>query len=238
MCRKTCECSTAQCHPQTGACNDDSTLPLNATHAIIQTLNSTIANITNNLDRLVKNIVNIAPTSTAIPVLGNLENNPQVIVIKQQEVTPATPHIILHQPVGTQLLDNAAANSEVIHVITAWPSSNNGSSNLDLAAFGGIKTDIITEAPSAAEHDANLLTTLLIILLIIMIAVSMSSLYLYKRYQWQKRRIEAALAAQNAGVHQNSIEVATIEGAKKFGAKPLPDLPGIAQMVCNKIEGM
>ncbi|XP_023158918.1 uncharacterized protein LOC101460725 isoform X1 [Ceratitis capitata] len=269
MCHKECACADKRCHPQTGACIGNTAIAVlpNATHAMIQTLNSTIANITHKLDRIAKKIVTIA-TSTIVP--PHLTGAPEVIVIKQED--QQTPKIIVHQPgvAGGFLGDLHAAGGktpEVIHVITApvaggdWSAHANGTligaahdAKLSLAGIGGIaelptQTYAPTATPSAAEHDANLLSTLLVILLIIVIAIGMSWLYIYRRYHWQKQRVEAALAARNAsfggtastelgvGGASNTLDAQAMTGVggKSF-LKPLPDLPAFTQMVRNKIE--
>lgn len=292
MCRKKCECysknnSNNQCHQQTGECLTPEASPKdketqqnsadNATHAMIQTLNSTIANITHNLDRIAKNIVHIATTPSPptdavtflLPDLGDITTAhpvPEVIVIKQHAgESQHTPKIILHQP-GTGLLENlhAAANTpEVIHVITNWQHQNGSAAGaaptLDLASIGGAGGIIHTIAPphnsnaTVAEHDSNLLSTLLIILLMIMIAIAIGFLYVYRRYHLQRQRVEAALAERSTslGNRQQPPEVITStignvcmggvgagESLGKSFLKPLPDLPAFTQMVCNKIEGM
>ncbi|XP_054743213.1 uncharacterized protein LOC129247877 [Anastrepha obliqua] len=267
MCHKECECADKRCHPQTGACGDVASAVMpNVTHVMIQTLNSTIANITHKLDRIAKKIVTIA-TSTTVP--PHLTAAPEVIVIKQED--QHAPKIIVHQPgvAGGLLGDLHGAvgkTPEVIHVITAaaagadWPMHPNGSlmgaahdAKLSLAGIGGMAelpmhTLAPTPTPTAAEHDANLLSTLLIILLIIIIAIGISWLYIYRRYHWQKQRAEAALAARNASFGGQSAEMGVGSGSAgdatamagvggKSFLKPLPDLPAFTQMVRNKIEG-
>uniref|UniRef100_A0A0A1WST4 Multiple epidermal growth factor-like domains protein 10 n=1 Tax=Zeugodacus cucurbitae TaxID=28588 RepID=A0A0A1WST4_ZEUCU len=263
MCHKECACAVKRCHPQTGACGDavDTVMP-NVTHVMIQTLNSTIANITHKLDRIANKIVTIA-TSTVVP--PQLTAAPEVIVIKQED--QHTPKIIVHQPglSGGLLGDLHTAGGktpEVIHVITAagadWPPTHaNGSmiggahdAKLSLAGIGGgIESPAHTLAPTAAEHDANLLSTLLVLLLIIVVAIGGSWLYIYRRYHLQKQRVEAALAARNASFGAPTAELgggsggtvdATVMsgvGGKSF-LKPLPDLPAFTQMVRHKIEGI
>lgn len=217
MCRKACECDSKLCHPQTGACDNPSAVAPNATHAMIATLNSTIVNITHNLDRIAKNIVTIAtttesPTNFALPpqILGltTAKTIPEVIVIKQEE-TPHTPKIILHQP-GEDLLENlhtAAKTPEVIHVITSWPHQNASDTEekINLAGFGGHSSKNKEESSKSSDnhnsdHENNLLTTLLVILLIIMVAIGIGFLYVYRRYHLQKAQVEAALAARNVSL--------------------------------------
>lgn len=264
MCHKECACANKRCHPQTGACSDAvaPVLP-NVTHVMIQTLNSTIANITHKLDRIANKIVTIA-TSTFVP--PHLTAAPEVIVIKQED--QHTPKIIVHQPglSGGLLSDLHTAGGktpEVIHVITAagadWATQVNGSmmgvahdAKLSLAGIGGAidpPAHTLAPTPTTAEHDANLLSILLILLLIIVVAIGISWLYIYRRYHWQKQRVEAALAARHASFGGPSAELgggsgSTVDatvmagvGGKSF-IKPLPDLPAFTQMVRNKIEGM
>ncbi|XP_011212229.4 uncharacterized protein LOC105232283 isoform X1 [Bactrocera dorsalis] len=262
MCHKACDCVEKRCHPQTGACGDALTPVMpNVTHVMIQTLNSTIVNITHKLDRIANKIVTIA-TSTLVP--PQLTAAPEVIVIKQED--QHTPKIIVHQPglSGGLLSDLHTAGGktpEVIHVITAagadWPTHANGSmigaaqdAKLSLAGIGGViesPAHTLAPTPTAAEHDANLLSTLLVLLLIIVVAIGISWLYIYRRYHWQKQRVEAALAARNASFGGASAELgggsgSTVDatamsgvGGKSF-LKPLPDLPAFTQMVRNKIE--
>uniref|UniRef100_A0A1I8QAS7 EMI domain-containing protein n=1 Tax=Stomoxys calcitrans TaxID=35570 RepID=A0A1I8QAS7_STOCA len=224
MCRKACECENKLCHPQTGACEVPATnapLAPNATHAMIATLNSTIVNITHNLDRIAKNIVSIATSTTTemahIPQLMEVTTTtiptvPEVIVIKQDGEVPHTPKIIVHQP-GQGLLDNlhtAAKTPEVIHVITGWPGQQQQHHNItqeekiNLAGFGlhpASKEEISnTNEAHNSEHENSLLTTLLVILLIIMLAIGMGFLYVYRRYHLQKAQVEAALAARNVSL--------------------------------------
>ncbi|XP_067620173.1 uncharacterized protein NimA [Eurosta solidaginis] len=266
MCHRECECVDKRCHPQTGACVDaTSALVPNATHVMIQRLNSTIANITNKLDRIANKIVTIATSTSVSP---HLTAAPEVIVIKQED--QHTPKIIVHQQGVTggllsELHSAGGTQPEVIHVITApalggadWPTHPNGSligatndGKLSLAGIGSIidaptHTLAPTPTPTAAEHDANLLSTLLIILLIIIIAIGFGWLYIYRRYHWHKQRVEAALAVRNAGFAVQTTELgagSTVDGTAISGVggksflKPLPDLPAFTQMVRNKIEG-
>lgn len=224
MCRKACECENKICHPQTGACDlpaIDPSLAPNATHVMIATLNSTIVNITHNLDRIAKNIVNIATSSTTetINVVGvptqllevtTAPAVPEVIVIKQESEVPHTPKIIVHQQ-GQGLLDNlhaAAKTPEVIHVITGWPGQQQANitqeEKINLAGFGAHQPAREESSNSHeshnADHENSLLTTLLIILLIIMMAIGMGFLYVYRRYHMQKAQVEAALAARNVSL--------------------------------------
>ncbi|XP_061386674.1 uncharacterized protein LOC133321606, partial [Musca vetustissima] len=221
MCRKACECENKLCHPQTGACDPpaiDPSLAPNATHVMIATLNSTIVNITHNLDRIAKNIVNIATSTTPEPI--NLPPQilevttapaaiPEVIVIKQEPEIPHTPKIIVHQQ-GQGLLDNlhaAAKTPEVIHVITGWPGQQHNvtqEEKLNLAGFGGHPATKEESQNSNdthnSDHENSLLTTLLVILLIIMFGIGMGFLYVYRRYHLQKAQVEAALAARNVSL--------------------------------------
>uniref|UniRef100_A0A1I8NCQ0 Uncharacterized protein n=1 Tax=Musca domestica TaxID=7370 RepID=A0A1I8NCQ0_MUSDO len=221
MCRKACECENKLCHPQTGACDSpalDPTLAPNATHVMIATLNSTIVNITHNLDRIAKNIVNIATSTTSEPislppqileVTTVAPTIPEVIVIKQEPEVPHTPKIIVHQQ-GQGLLDNlhaAAKTPEVIHVITGWPGQQNNVSQeekLNLAGFGGHPTKKEETQNSNdshnSDHENSLLTTLLIILLVIMFGIGIGLVYVYRRYNLQKAQVEAALAARNVSL--------------------------------------
>ncbi|XP_075150064.1 nimrod A isoform X2 [Haematobia irritans] len=267
MCRKACECENKQCHPQTGACDVPMTNPPiapNATHAMIATLNSTIVNITHNLDRIAKNIVNIVTSTTTeslnipqvLEVTTTTPTIPEVIVIKQESEVPHTPKIIVHQQ-GQGLLDNihtAAKTPEVIHVITGWPGQQHNISHeekLNLAGLG-VHAGSNEEMSNANEthnsdHENSLLTTLLIILLIIMLAIGMGFLYVYRRYHLQKAQVEAALAARNAYTSdQQHLQELNGGGGVGVGSggtvgksflKPLPDLPAFTQMVRNKIEG-
>ncbi|XP_039950579.1 uncharacterized protein LOC120768100 isoform X3 [Bactrocera tryoni] len=256
MCHKECDCADKRCHPQTGACGDALTPVMpNVTHVMIQTLNSTIANITHKLDRIANKIVTIA-TSTIVP--PQLTVAPEVIVIKQED--QHTPKIIVHQPgLGGGLLSDlhtaGGKTPEVIHVITAagadWPTHANGSlmgaaqdAKLSLAGIGGVvesPAHTLAPTPTAAEHDANLLSTLLVLLLIIVVAIGISWLYIYRRYHWQKQRVEAALAARNASFGGPSAELGGGSGSAvdatamsgvggKSFLKPLPDLPAFTQM--------
>ncbi|XP_046812020.1 uncharacterized protein LOC111682922 [Lucilia cuprina] len=224
MCRKACECDNKLCHPQTGACDNplEPTIAPNATHVMIATLNSTIVNITHNLDRIAKNIVTIATSTTeninlALPPqileLTTVKTIPEVIVIKQEE-PPHTPKIIVHQQ-GSGLLENlhgAAKTPEVIHVITNWPSGTQPHHNLtqeekiNLAGFGihggsQSKEETFKSTENhTADHENSVLTTLLVILLIIMVAIGIGFLYVYRRYHLQKAQVEAALAARNVSL--------------------------------------
>ncbi|KAM7351786.1 nimrod A isoform 2-T2 [Cochliomyia hominivorax] len=223
MCRKACECDNKLCHPQTGACDNplDPTIAPNATHVMIATLNSTIVNITHNLDRIAKNIVTIATSTTeninlALPPqileLTTAKTIPEVIVIKQDE-PPHTPKIIVHQQ-GSGLLENlhtGAKTPEVIHVITNWPAGSppqhNGTQEekINLAGFAGHSNKDKEENSNLPEghnsdHENSLLTTLLVILLIIMVAIGIGFLYVYRRYHLQKAQVEAALAARNVSL--------------------------------------
>uniref|UniRef100_A0A1B0FH76 EMI domain-containing protein n=1 Tax=Glossina morsitans morsitans TaxID=37546 RepID=A0A1B0FH76_GLOMM len=215
MCRKTCECDNKRCHPQTGICDNvfSSLNSPNVTHVMIASLNSTIANITHNLDRLAKNIDNIASSSTTEKFLHDYEWNsskpvPEVIVIKQDELAH-TPKIIVHQP-GQGLLENihnAVKSPDVIHVITNGLGEEHNVSQenkLQMAGFATIpeqKEDHLKViVPHTPEHDNNLLTTILVILLVIMVAIAMGFLYVYRRYHLQKAQVEAALAARSVSL--------------------------------------
>lgn len=222
MCRKACECNNKLCHPQTGACDNPvgPTITPNATHVMIATLNSTIVNITHNLDRIAKNIVTIATTTDnvnfALPPqileLTTVKTIPEVIVIKQDE-PPHTPKIIVHQQ-GQGLLENlhgSAKTPEVIHVITNWAADTQPHHNLtqdekiNLAGFGVHVNKNKEETSKSTEnhnsdHENSLLTTLLVILLIIMVAIGIGFLYVYRRYHMQKAQVEAALAARNVSL--------------------------------------
>ncbi|XP_037959055.1 uncharacterized protein LOC119688448 [Teleopsis dalmanni] len=234
MCRKVCDCPDKRCHPQNGDCDTLSTnVAPNATHAMIETLNSTIVNITHNLDSIAKSIGNIVTSSTeATPLIeSNLpeetsaKSMPEVIVIKQDETH--TPKIIVHPS------SNAAVQSpEVIHVISP-----------DLASLAGVSGNTETKLhethKTTTEHDTIMLMSILIILLIIIIAIAIVFLYFYRRYHWQKEHVEAALAArQSTHVAKNDVPTLneTSITSKNF-LKPLPDLPAFTQMVRNKIEG-
>ncbi|KAL9876449.1 nimrod A isoform 3-T3 [Glossina fuscipes fuscipes] len=215
MCRKTCECEGKRCHPQTGICDNvfSSLNSPNVTHVMIASLNSTIANITHNLDRLAKNIDNIASSSTTEKFLHDYEWNsskpvPEVIVIKQDELAH-TPKIIVHQP-GQGLLENlhnAVKSPDVIHVITNGLGEEHNVSQenkLQMAGFATIpeqKEDHLKViVPHTPEHENNLLTTILVILLVIMVAIAMGFLYVYRRYHLQKAHVEAALAARSVSL--------------------------------------
>uniref|UniRef100_A0A1A9WU31 EMI domain-containing protein n=1 Tax=Glossina brevipalpis TaxID=37001 RepID=A0A1A9WU31_9MUSC len=217
MCRKSCECDNKRCHPQTGVCDNafNSLNSSNVTHVMIASLNSTIANITHNLDRLAKNIDNIASSSTTEKFLHDYEWNsskpalaPEVIVIKQDESQHA-PKIIVHQP-GQGLLENlhnAVKSPDVIHVITngLGEAHNMSQENtLQMAGFATIpeqKEDHLKViVPHTPEHESNVLTTILVILLVIMVAIAMGFLYVYRRYHLQKAQVEAALAARSVSL--------------------------------------
>ncbi|XP_073823616.1 nimrod A isoform X2 [Musca autumnalis] len=265
MCRKACECENKLCHPQTGACDPPAVAPSlapNATHVMIATLNSTIVNITHNLDRIAKNIVNIATSTTPEPInlppqileVTTAATIPEVIVIKQDADVPHTPKIIVHQQ-GQGLLDNlhaAAKTPEVIHVITGWPGQDHNvtqEEKINLAGFGGHQPkqeeSHNSNGSHNSDHENGLLTTLLIILLIIMFGIGMGFLYVYRRYHLQKAQVEAALAARNAYTndqHMQDLNCGNLPPGNtgtmgKSFLKPLPDLPAFTQMVRNKIEG-
>ncbi|XP_030377147.1 uncharacterized protein LOC115626037 [Scaptodrosophila lebanonensis] len=244
MCRKACDCADKLCHPQTGDCISQH-LP-NVTHVMFETLNSTIVNITHNLDHIAKKIGSISEaeheaSSTPKPV-------PEVILIKQAaEEAPHSPKIILHQS-GGDLLENlhsvatgGKGVADVIHVITNWPA--NGSSPVPVTqqpqiavaavAAGDLPTGEYKEhehAKTAGDHETSLLTTLLIILLIILIGITIAFLYVYRRYHWHKQRVQAAQSngqtANGQTVTVNAPELVLTEASlgKPF-LKPLPELP-------------
>lgn len=190
MCRKACECADKLCHPQTGACLGQD--HLNVGHVVLQTINSTMANLTHNINSIAKRIgsmpeVSLDPQASPSPL-------PEVILIKQPVHEAAhTPKIILHES-SNALLENlhtaaaaGVATPEVIHVITNTANApQEQRPQLNLAGFAAGEAN---PSRSAHDHDASLLSTLVTILLILMAAITIGFLYVYRRYHVQKEAV-------------------------------------------------
>ncbi|KAL7740378.1 hypothetical protein ACLKA6_013176 [Drosophila palustris] len=192
MCRKACECAERLCHPQTGECvRQDHVGALNVSHVVLETINSTMANLTHNINSIAKRIGSMPEGSLDQASPSPL---PEVILIKQpvQEASH-TPKIILHES-SNALLENlhtaAAAGvpaPEVIHVITnAGSGSQEHPPQLNLAGFASGETN---SNRGAHDHDASLLSTLIVILLALMTAIILGFLYVYRRHHLQKEAV-------------------------------------------------
>ncbi|ALC39615.1 nimA, partial [Drosophila busckii] len=225
MCRKGCQCSNKLCHPQTGDCiAQEHAGALNVSHVVLATINSTMANLTHNINSIARRIGSMSEVSHEAVTPSAL---PEVIVIKQplQEATH-TPKIIVHQS-GNALLENlhsAAGSPDVIHVITnaAAGTAQDATPQLNLAGFAAGETNL------RANQESSLLSTLVIILLVLMIALTVGFLYVYRRYHLHK---DAVVYSANGHIsHQAAAgnpEVVLTESANvgKIFHEPLPKPP-------------
>lgn len=241
MCRKACECADKLCHPQTGAClGQDHAGAVNVSHVVLQTINSTMANLTHNINNIAKRIGSMSEASLDSQALPSAL--PEVILIKQPVQEAAhTPKIILHES-SNALLENlhtaAAAGvpaPEVIHVITNSASApQEHPPQLSLAGFAAGDAN---PSRSAHDHDASLLSTLITILLILMIAITIAFLYVYRRYHVAKEAViynangtittQPHATLNSHSTARGSPEVVISEAASmgKIFHGPLPMLP-------------
>lgn len=157
MCRKTCDCP--DCHPVNGKCPQK-----NVSNSVIESLNSTIANITQNLDIIAKNLKN--PNDS---LESSTEYNPnlhqELIVIKPENENPS---IILHHP-KLDARDFEPKAPEVIHVIT------------NLQQKFKLANDSSVESEKTVEKG-HILTTILIIAIVIFVTVIVVSLFFYRKH--------------------------------------------------------
>ncbi|KAH8378416.1 hypothetical protein KR093_011253, partial [Drosophila rubida] len=192
MCRKACECAERLCHPQTGECvRQDHVGALNVSHVVLETINSTMANLTHNINSIAKRIGSMQESSIDQASPSPL---PEVILIKQpvQEASH-TPKIILHES-SNALLENlhtaAAAGvpaPEVIHVITNGAGvAQEHQPQLNLAGFAAGESN---PSRSAHDHDTSLLSTMIVILLVLITVIVMGFLYVYRRQHVQKEAV-------------------------------------------------
>lgn len=192
MCRKACGCAERLCHPQTGECiRQDHVGALNVSHVVLETINSTMANLTHNINSIAKRIGSMPESSLDQASPSSL---PEVILIKQPvQEGSHTPKIILHES-SNDLLENlhtaAAAGvpaPEVIHVITnAGSGTQDHSPQLNLAGFASGESN---PSRSTHDHNASLLSTLIVILLALMTVIILGFLYVYRRYHVQKEAV-------------------------------------------------
>lgn len=240
MCRKACECESKQCHPQTGACESVS-------HVMIASLNSTIANISQNLDRLAKNIDYIsASTTTHTELILNTQTTEiQMAVFNESFVS----HPLQYE-------------SEIENVTTENHNENNYKRKIHVAGIGVLPTEgnenqLKVIVPHTLQNDNNLLNIILVVLSMALVIIGLGFLYFYRRYHLQKSQMEVALAARNMSLvnglntpiilspsglppygHENLCLQESTDSLGKNSLKSLPDLPAFAQVVRNKVEGM
>ncbi|XP_062120992.1 uncharacterized protein LOC133835120 isoform X1 [Drosophila sulfurigaster albostrigata] len=247
MCRKACECAERLCHPQTGECirQDHVVGALNVSHVVLETINSTMANLTHNINSIAKRI-------GSMQEVGGLDQAspsplPEVILIKQpvQEASH-TPKIILHES-SNALLENlhtaAAAGvptPEVIHVITNGGSvSQEHQPQLNLAGFAAGESN---PSRSAHDHDTSLLSTMIVILLVLMTVIVLGFLYVYRRQHLQKEAvIYNANGTLSTHPHNTNPEVVISESGAmgKIFHGPLPKPPAanaINQTLPNEVS--
>ncbi|EDW03234.1 GH11128 [Drosophila grimshawi] len=229
MCRKACECPEKRCHPQSGECvGPDQTGAVNVSHVVLETINSTMANLTHNINNIAKRIGSMSEESHVQVTPSPL---PEVILIKESSHTPK---IILHES-SNALLENLQSAAvagvpapEVIHVITNAGGSvqQEHSPQLNLAGFAAGESN---PSHSSHEHDTSLLSTLIIMLLILMIAITLGFLYVYRRFHVHK---EAVIFNANGtiGTHGHSNPEVVISESGVMGKifhSPLPKPPTI-----------
>ncbi|KAL5281712.1 NimA family protein [Megaselia abdita] len=164
MCRKLCECE--ECNGVNGKC-PHSTLK-NVTNSVIESLNSTIANITQNLDIIAKNLKNPNENHAGnidITTESNSNVHQELIFIKPENENPS---IILHHP-KLNNGDSITNAPEVIHVIT------------NLQQKFKLANDTSVESEKTVE-TAHIITTVLIVSIVIFVAVIVSSLFFYRKH--------------------------------------------------------
>lgn len=241
MCRKVCECESKHCHPQTGACESVS-------HVMIASLNSTIANISQNLDRLAKNIDYIsASTTTHTELIVNSQTT-------EMQAAGFFNESFISHPLQYE--------SEIEIVTTDNYTDSNKERKFHLAGIGVLPTEgnenrLKVIVPHPSHHDNNLLSIILVVMSMALVAIGLGFLYFYRRYHQQKSQMEVALAARNMSLvnglntpiilspsglppygHEGACMHESTDSLGKNSLKSLPDLPAFAQVVRNKIEGM
>ncbi|XP_070065296.1 uncharacterized protein NimA isoform X2 [Drosophila virilis] len=216
MCRKICDCPEKRCHPQTGECiAKESAGAVNVSHVVLETINSTMANLTHNINKIAKRI-------------GSMS-----------EEAAHTPKIILHES-SNALLENlhtaAAAGvptPEVIHVITnaGGSGSQEHSPQLNLAGFAAGESN---PSRSAHDQDSSLLGTLIVMLLMLMIVITLGFLYVYRRQHLHKEAVVynangTFSSPQGHGTGHANPEVVISESSAlgKIFHGPLPKPPAI-----------
>lgn len=249
MCRKTCDCKEKRCHPQTGECiAEESAGAVNVSHVVLETINSTMANLTHNINKIAKRIGSMSEVSHIQVTPSAL---PEVILIKQPLQEAAhTPKIILHES-SNALLENlhtaAAAGvptPEVIHVITnaGGSGSQEHSPQLNLAGFAAGESN---PSRSAHDQDSSLLSTLIVMLLMLMIVITLGFLYVYRRQHLHKEAVVynangTFSSPQGHGTGHANPEVVISESSAlgKIFHGPLPKPPAIASNQSQTNEGM
>lgn len=206
MCRKICECE--ECDPINGKCPHNQIK--NVTNSVIESLNSTIANITQNLDIIAKNLNN--PNEKYVENSGDATTesssnvHQQLIVIKPENENPS---IILHHPkLGNR--DYGTKAPEVIHVFT------------NLQQKLKIANDTSAESEKTVEKG-HIITIVLIVAIIICVAVIVASLFFYRKHIKKN-----AVSPSSNQVHENKTYV---------NGKPLPELPGFTTILSRIPEG-
>ncbi|XP_068150842.1 LOW QUALITY PROTEIN: uncharacterized protein NimA [Drosophila tropicalis] len=221
MCRKACDCGdNISCHPQTGSCLiQEHSVPLNVSHVIVETVNSTLEKM------------GIIPRP-AIPA-----PLPEVILIKQpsQDDGQHTPKIIVHQSLENLHAATAAGTvpaSDVIHVIT------NAAASPQEHLAGFVTGETTSPGKSSSDHESGLLTMLIVIVLLLLTALTLGTLYVFRRYHHK----EAIVYNANGTVTTQSSnpEVVLTEAAalgKNF-QEPLPQPPNgpVAILETNEVE--
>ncbi|EDW11899.2 uncharacterized protein Dmoj_GI12658, isoform A [Drosophila mojavensis] len=234
MCRKACECPEKRCHPQTGECQGPENLEaVNVNHVVLETINSTMANLTHNINNIARSIGSMSESSHVQVTPSAL---PEVILIKQPVQESAhTPKIILHES-SNALLENlhtaAAAGvptPEVIHVITSAggvAGTQDRAPQLNLAGFAAGESN---PSRSAHDHDSSLLSTLIVMLLMLMIVIVLGFLYVYRRQHLQKEAVvyNANGTFSNAQPHGHGNPEVVISDTGKIFHGPLPKPPAL-----------
>lgn len=206
MCRKLCECD--ECNPVNGKCLNYPSK--NVTNSVIESLNSTIANITQNLDIIAKNLKHPNEKYTEDPdstTESNSNVHHELIFIKPENENPS---IILHHP-KLNSRDFGTKAPEVIHVIT------------NLQQRFKIANDTSVESEKTVEK-AHVVTIVLIVAIVIFVVVIVVSLFFYRKHM----KKNSVSPSSSNHVHENKTYV---------NGKPLPELPGFTTILSRIPEG-
>lgn len=181
MCRKVCECE--ECNPVNGKCSHN---PIkNVTNSVIESLNSTIANITQNLDIIAKNLKS-PHEDPDVTTESNSNVHQQLIFIKPENENPS---IILHHP-KLDSKDFGTKAPEVIHVIT------------NLQQRFKITNDTSVESEKTVEKG-HVITVILIVAIVFFVAVIVVSLFFYRKHI----KKNAVSPSSSNHVHENKTYV-------------------------------
>ncbi|XP_037911528.1 uncharacterized protein LOC119651809 isoform X2 [Hermetia illucens] len=265
-CENHCECSSKRCDPATGECiPEDGVLPAdtpetrqketvpashpstNSTSLIIETLNSSIANLTENIDKLAKNLNHsstIAPVTVIVPnalmEVTTIKTVHEVIVIKPNDAMAGATIVVPvdHERQGTSFVDRhnpmirKTGNSDIIHVtgnwhqhhLTNYPTGNN---TKDVNSYGAEMDS--KEATYRVNSDSGVNAVLVVIAIFSMaiLACSVGFLVLYRRrLKKMQSQTHNGGADGNGGMTKDEVL-----------AKPLPDLPAFTQNLTRQSYG-